>query len=143
MKVFFLYLFFGMVVIVVQTTVLMLPFFQGLFYDLIIPLVLFARLNLPVREGVALILVLGFVMDLFSGGTFGLYITVYFWIFLGVQGISSFFHVKGSLFRSLLIGFCVLLQNLFFCIFAVFPGDVVPGTVGQTDRGSRRAETVY
>jgi cell shape-determining protein MreD len=126
MKVFFLYLVIGMAVIVGQTTVFTLPVFQGLFYDLMIPLVLFLRLNLPVREGIVLVLALGFVMDLFSGGTFGLYLTVYFWTFLGVQGISSFFHVRGGLFRSLLIGLCVFLQNVFFCIFAVFPGELVP-----------------
>ena len=121
MKFFSLYLPVGIAIIVGQTTVLTQPVFRGLFYDLIIPVVVFVRLNLPIREGVLVVLTLGFIMDLFSGGTFGLYLTVYFWIFLGVQGISSIFDVKGTLFRSLLIGLCVLLQNVFFAAFAVFP----------------------
>lgn len=120
MKVFILYLSVGIVIIVGQTTVLTMPFSKGFLYDLIIPVVVFIRLHLPVRQGVLLVLSLGFIMDVFSGGTFGLYLTVYFWIFLGVQAISSFFDVKGGLFRSLLIGVCVLSQNVFFFIFAVF-----------------------
>jgi hypothetical protein len=131
MKVFFLYFVIGMAVVVIQTTVLTLPVLQGLFYDLLIPIVLFIRLNMPVKEGIVLVLALGFAMDLFSGGTFGLYLTVYFWTFVGVQGISSFFHVRGGLFRSLLIGLCVFLQNIFFCVFAVFPGELVPALTGM------------
>jgi cell shape-determining protein MreD len=131
MKVFFLYLVIGMAIIVTQTTVLTIPVFEGLFYDLLIPVVLFVRLNMPVREGVIVVLALGVVMDLFSGGTFGLYLTVYFWTFIGVQGISSFFHVRGSLFLSLLIGLCVFVQNIFFCIFAVFPAGLVPALSAQ------------
>jgi hypothetical protein len=130
-KVFFLYFSVGIAIIVGQTTVLSLPVFQGVFYDLLIPVVVFVRLNLPIRGGVLLVLSMGFVMGLFSGGAFGLYLTVYFWVFLGVQGISNFFEVKGGLFRSLLIGLCVLLQNLFFFAFAVFPDKLAPALVPQ------------
>lgn len=127
MKVFVFYLFVGIAIIVGQTTVLTMPCFRGVFYDLTIPVVVFIRFNLPVRQGVLLVLSLGFIMDLFSGGPFGLYLTIYFWIFLGVQGISNFFDVKGNLFRALLIGFCVLLQNVLFSIFAIFPGRLASG----------------
>jgi cell shape-determining protein MreD len=122
MKVFVFYSSLGIAMIVGQTAVLTMPCFRGMFYDLIIPVVVFIRFNLPVRQGILLVFLLGFIMDLFSGGGFGLYLTVYFWIFLGVQAISSFFDVKGNLLRMLLIGLCVLLQNVFFFMFAVFPG---------------------
>lgn len=126
MKIFFVYFFIGMAMVVAQTTVLTLPVFQGLFYDLLIPMVAFVRLGLPAGKGVVLVLTVGFAMDLFSGGPFGLYLTAYFWIFLGVQGISNFFDVRGNLFRSLLVGFCVLAENMMFCIFGGLPGELFP-----------------
>lgn len=115
-----LYTIFGLGIIVAQTTVLGSAFFRGFLYDLLIPMVVFLRLNLPTKKGGTLVLVFGFVMDLFSGGIFGLYITVYFWIFFLVRGVSSYFDVQGTMFRSALIAVCVLAQNLFF-VFAVHP----------------------
>ena len=114
MKVFCLYTLIGLATIVGQTTLLRLPVFQGVFYDLLIPLVVFMRLHLMLTEATLLTLILGFVMDLFSGGGFGLYMTVYLWIFLLVQGVSDYFNVQGTACRSALIAFCVLGQNLIF-----------------------------
>jgi rod shape-determining protein MreD len=125
-KTFSVYLVVGVAIIVGQTTVLTLPLFQGMFYDLLIPMVVFIRLNLAVKRGAALVLLVGFVMDLFSGGPFGLYLTVYLWIFIGVQAVSNYFNVQGNLFRSILIAICVLLENVMFCIFSVFPGELIP-----------------
>lgn len=122
MKVFSLYTILGLATIVGQTTILRLPLFQDIFYDLLIPLVVFVRLNLPKRKAVILVLLIGFLMDLFSGGIFGLYITVYFWIFLVVKGISNYFDVQGTMFRSVLVAICVLAENLLF-FFAAAPGN--------------------
>ena len=95
--------------------------FQGVFYDLLIPLVVFMRLHLTLTEASLLTLILGFVMDLFSGGVFGLYMTVYLWIFLLVQGVSDYFNVQGTACRSALIAFCVLGQNAVFLISTAHP----------------------
>jgi hypothetical protein len=121
MTVFVVYIIVGVAIIVGQTTVLTMPCLRGMSYDLVIPMVVFFRLNLAVKQGGPLVFLMGFAMDLFSGGSFGLYLTTYFWIFLGVQAVSTFFDVQGGLFRSLLIGLCVLLQNVFFAVFASFP----------------------
>ncbi len=121
MKVFCLYTLIGLATIVGQTTLLRLPVFQGVFYDLLIPLVVFMRLHLTLTEASLLTLILGFVMDLFSGGVFGLYMTVYLWIFLLVQGVSDYFNVQGTACRSALIAFCVLGQNLIFLISTAHP----------------------
>ena len=121
MKVFCLYLVIGLATIVGQTTLLRLHVFQGVFYDLLIPLVVFMRLHLTLTEASLLTLILGFVMDLFSGGVFGLYMTVYLWIFLLVQGVSDYFNVQGTACRSALIAFCVLGQNLIFLISTAHP----------------------
>jgi len=120
-KVFCLYTIIGLATIVGQTTILRLPVFQGVLYDLLIPLVVFMRLHLTLTESSLLTLILGFVMDLFSGGVFGLYMTVYLWIFLLVQGVSSYFNVQGTACRSALIALCVLGQNLVFLVSTAHP----------------------
>lgn len=121
MKFFSLYTVFGLATIVGQTTILRLPSFQGVFYDLLIPLVVFARFNLPEKKAGILVVMIGILMDLFSGGIFGLYLTAYFWIFLLVKWISNYFELQGTMFRSVLIAVCVLAENLIFFVFAATP----------------------
>lgn len=125
MKTFLLYATIGLATIVGQTTILRLSLFQGIFYDLLIPMVVFVRLNLPVRTAAILVLIIGFVMDLFSGSQFGLYLSVYFWIFIVVKGVSNYFDVQGSMFRSMLIALGVLAEHLIFFVFSVVPGNGV------------------
>ncbi|NVM20752.1 MAG: hypothetical protein HWN68_03095 [Desulfobacterales bacterium] len=114
MKVFSFYTTLGLAAIVGQTTILRLTLFQDIFYDLLIPLVVFVRLNLPEKKAGVLVLLIGFLMDLSSGGIFGIYISVYFWIFVLLKGISNYFDVQGAMSRSLLIAVCVLAENLLF-----------------------------
>jgi rod shape-determining protein MreD len=111
----------GLSAIVAQTTILRLPLFHGVFYDLLIPLVVFLSLNLPDRKGILVVLVLGLIMDLLSGGIFGLYLSIYFWIFVWVKSVSKYFDVRDTLFQSVLIGVCVLGQHLVFCISVAAP----------------------
>jgi rod shape-determining protein MreD len=111
----------GLSTVVAQTTILRLPLFHGIFYDLLIPLVVFLSLNLANRKGVLVVVILGLIMDLLSGGIFGLYLSIYFWIFLSVKGLSKYFDVDDTIFRSVLIGVCVLGQHLLFCISVAAP----------------------
>lgn len=115
MKVFCLYSMVGLATVVGQTTILRLPLFRSLLYDLLIPLVVFLGLRLRDGRGVSLVAILGLVMDLVSGGIFGLYLSTYFWIFLSVKGISRYFDVDDKIFQSILIAVCVLGQHLVFC----------------------------
>lgn len=115
MKVFCLYSMVGLATVVGQTTILRLPLFRSLLYDLLIPLVVFLGLRLRDGRGVSLVAILGLVMDLVSGGIFGLYLSTYFWIFLSVKGISRYFDVDDTIFQSILIAVCVLGQHLVFC----------------------------
>ncbi len=121
MRVLCLYLMVGLSTVVAQTTILRLPLFHGIFYDLLIPLVVFLSLNLANRKGVLVVVILGLIMDLLSGGIFGLYLSIYFWIFLSVKGLSKYFDVDDTIFRSVLIGVCVLGQHLLFCISVAAP----------------------
>ena len=94
----------------------MLPLFHGVFYDLLIPLVVFLSLNLPIRAGVSVVLILGLIMDLLSGGMFGLYLSIYFWIFLSTRSLSKCFDVGKTIFQFILIGACVLGQHVVFWV---------------------------
>jgi len=60
-------------------------------------------------------------MDLVSGGMFGLYLSVYFWVFLSARSLAKFFDAGETLFQSILIGLYVLGQNLVFCASVALP----------------------
>lgn len=121
MKVLCLYLVLGLLTIVAETTILKLSIFQGIFYDLLIPLVVFLSVNLPNRKGFLVVVILGMMMDLLSGGIFGLYLTIYLWIFLSVKNLSKYFDVDKALFQSVLIGVCVFGEHLLFCVSVAAP----------------------
>ncbi|NVL90237.1 MAG: hypothetical protein HWN69_04465 [Desulfobacterales bacterium] len=107
-----LYFVLGLSTILAQTTILRL---DGILYDLLIPLVVFLSLNFPKRKGILVVVILGLIMDILSGAIFGLYLSIYFWIFLSVKGLSKCFDVGDTIFQSVLIGVCVLGQHFMFC----------------------------
>jgi rod shape-determining protein MreD len=103
--------------------------FDGM-YDLLIPFVIFISICLPLRESLPFVLILGLIMDNLSGSPFGLYLTFYFWLFVGVRWILKFLRVSNKLFLSLVVVVAVLIQNLL--IIATFgfigPGWQLPAT---------------
>jgi rod shape-determining protein MreD len=131
-KVGCLYLFFGLCTIVAQTTILRLPIFHDVFYDLLIPVVVSLSLNFSDRKSILVVVILGLIMDLLSGGIFGLYLCTYFWIFVWVKSLSKYFHVGDRMFQSVLIGVCVLGQHLLFCISVAPPWKGAQLLVTQT-----------
>jgi rod shape-determining protein MreD len=108
--------------VILQTTVM--PYF-GLFnrcYDLLIPFIVYLGLYRPARESLPFVFFLGFIMDNISGGPFGLYLTTYFWFYIGVIGITRLLQVGDRLFIIMLIAAAgVLAENLIFLgTFAIF-----------------------
>lgn len=118
---FCVYLILGLSAIVAQTTVLALPLFHGVFYDLLIPLVVFFGLRLRDGRGLLVVAILGMIMDLLSGGIFGLYFSVYLWIFLLVKSVSRYFNIDDKVFQSILVAACVLGEHIVFCVFLAPP----------------------
>lgn len=106
-----LYFVLGLSIIVAQTTILRL---DGILYDLLIPLVVFLSLNFPKRKGILVVVILGLIMDILSGAIFGLYLSIYFWMFLSTKSLSKCFDVGKTIFQSALIGVCVLGQHIVF-----------------------------
>jgi rod shape-determining protein MreD len=96
-----------------QTTVL--PYFSLFerFYDLLIPFVVYLGLYRPVRESLPFIFFIGFIMDNLSGGPFGLYLTTYFWFYIGIIGITRLLQVGNRLFvLMIIVAAGVLAENL-------------------------------
>jgi len=97
--------------VIFQTTVMpCFPLFDR-FYDLLFPFIIYLSLFRPVRESIPLILFFGFVMDNLTGGPFGLYLTTYLWLFIGIRWVITFMDVEDSVLMLFIVAAGVLIQN--------------------------------
>ena len=98
--------------IVLQTTIL--PYFNVFsgIYDLLIPFVVFICIYLPLRESLPFVLILGLIMDNLSGSPFGLHLTFYFWLLVGVRWIITFLRVGNKFLLSIIAVVAVLIENI-------------------------------
>ena len=108
--------------VILQTTIMPYLPLLSKFYDLLIPFIVYLSLSRPVRESLPFVLFLGFIMDNLSGGPFGLYLTTYFWLYVGVKGITTFIQVGNRLLIiTLIVAGGVLFENLILLgAFAIF-----------------------
>ncbi|MFH1976402.1 MAG: hypothetical protein ABIJ52_12715 [Pseudomonadota bacterium] len=118
---YLLYIFSCLVPILIQTTVIHdLPLFNG-FYDLLIVVVIFLGLYRNLRESIPVILFAGFIMDNLFNGPFGLYLTVYLWLYACIRWCSVYFNVRSILFLAFIVPAGVLFENIIFLgSFAMF-----------------------
>lgn len=128
-----------LLLIIVQTNVLSYSNAIGGIYDLLIPFVIFLSICLPVRESLPFILILGFVVDNLSGSPFGLYLTFYFWLFVGMRWIIKYLRAGNKLFLSLVVVVAVLIENVlvmgtftFFSPSGELPAEAVKNIALQT-----------
>ncbi|HKK90113.1 MAG TPA: hypothetical protein VJ936_01825 [Desulfobacteraceae bacterium] len=109
----------SLVLIIAQTSVM--PgcsfFFQS--FDLLIVNVLYLALLFSNPFILIGVVFLGTIMDSLSGVPFGVYISVYLWIFISVQGLKRFVHPGSFVFLPIISAAAVLLEN-FFLIFSFF-----------------------
>ena len=101
-----------LLLLIVQTTIL--PYIPGLrgMYDLLIPFVIFISICLPLRESLPFVLILGLIMDNLSGSPFGMYLTFYLWLFIGVRFIIRFLRVSNKFLLSVVVVTAVLIENM-------------------------------
>ena len=111
-----------LVLVILQTTVMPYLSLLDRFYDLLIPFIVYLGLSRPVREGLLFVCFLGFIMDNLSGSPFGLFLTSYFWLFIGVKGITQLLQVGKRVFIiTFIVAAGVLAENLIFLgSFAIF-----------------------
>jgi rod shape-determining protein MreD len=125
------YLAIGLGLVICQTSLIPLLPFVGTFFDLLLPLVIYLAAFRPLHETLPLVLFLGALMDNLSGGAFGLYLTSYIWICVGVRLAATVVRAENSIMLVLIIIGGVLAQNaLFFGVLgASGRGVSSPGTV--------------
>lgn len=84
--------------------------FSGI-YDLLIIFFIYLGFFRSVREGIPLVIFFGIVMDVFSGGVFGLYTTAYFWLYICVLGLTLFMRKNNVLLLPVVALFGVFFEN--------------------------------
>lgn len=121
--------------LILQTVVVpVLPLLNG-FYDLMIPFVVYLGLSGSMRESLPFVFFLGIIMDNLSGSPVGLYLTTYFWLFIGVRGICKLLQVGNRLFIIMLIVAAgVLIENLIFLgtLTILGPDQQIAGDAAKT-----------
>lgn len=102
----------GFSMVVFQTTIAPnFSLFAG-FYDPLVMLIIYLGFFRSYREAIPFVLFFGMVMDVFSGGIFGLYATAYFWLYICVLGLTLFIRKNNVLFLPVLALFGVVFQNM-------------------------------
>lgn len=135
---YFFYAFICLVSILIQTTVIHYFGVLSGFYDLFLPIVIFLGLYRNSRESIPVILSLGIIMDNLYNGPFGLYITVYLWLYAAIRWSSVYFHVRNKPFMIFAVAAGVLFENLVFIGSFIlfnpdthFPGNITENTFAQ------------
>jgi len=102
--------------IVLQTVILPdLPILNSVF-DLTAMFVIYLGLMRSAREGIPVVLMLGVIMDNLSGAPFMVFITTYFWWYVGVRWLARILQV-GMRFRlAVIIVAGILLENVIFIL---------------------------
>lgn len=122
-----IFLFHGVIclgLILIETTfVPQWPQFQR-FYDFLALYVLYLGLFRKVREGLPMTLTAGFLMDALCGGAFGIYLTAYFWLYLGVRWSTNFLHAGNTFLLPLWAGAGILFENVMFLGILALSGDI-------------------
>lgn len=135
---FFFYIAICLGLVVCQTALIPRLPAMGNFFDLLLPLVVFLAAFRPLHESVPFVIFLGILMDTLSGGAFGLYLTSYVWLLIGVRLATSVVRAANPILLMMLIIAGVLLQNvIFFGALAAggpslpHPGDALRVITGQ------------
>ena len=128
---FLLYMSISLLLIIIQTTIIHSHQLLLGFHDLPLLLVVYMGLFRPVRESIPFVLMLGFVMDGLSEGPFGLYVSVYFWIFISISWLMTFLHVRSMLLLPFVFGLAMLIESgiLLGGMILLVPGARVPQSI--------------
>lgn len=129
MRSFALYLFFGLLAVLLRTSVFPLFFTPGFCPDLLLILIIYLGLSENMLRAVLATLLLGGMQDSFSGTSLGLYVFVCLAILMLVRLLSEHLNVESPPLLILLITGATLVQNLLlaFCLTTFADaGPVVP-----------------
>jgi len=117
MKVITISFLFGILFMLLQTSVLPLFFATSWCPNLLLILLLFLALSEKLLHGLLAGLVLGSIQDSFSSTSLGLYISVYLLIVLATNLLSDKFNSESQPLLLLLVAVATLLQNILIGLF--------------------------
>lgn len=126
MKGFFLYLFLGMLAVLLRSSVFPLFFTPGFCPDLLLVLVIYLGLSENMLRAVLVTLLLGGMQDSFSGTSLGLYVFVSLTILMLVRLLSEQLNVESPPLLILLIAGGTVAQNLLLAVCLTTFADVGP-----------------
>lgn len=102
----------SLLLLILQTALLPhFSLFSGL-YDLCLLFVIYYGLLRSRQESIVVVLFLGLGMDGVTGGPYGLYLTSYFWLWVGIQMMVRYIHAGNRLMHPFILALAILLQNL-------------------------------
>jgi cell shape-determining protein MreD len=116
--IFLFYFCFCLSVIIFQSTVTPYLRLFDRMYDLLIPLFVYFGLFRSSGSSLPVIIICGFIMDSITGGPFGLYLTSYIWIYVGLRWLIRIFDISHSLLALFVVPMAVLFEN--FVILTTF-----------------------
>jgi len=116
MRWFFPPLLLGVLFLTVQTTLWTSLSIQSFRPDILLILVVYLAFSYSPISGGILAFSLGYLMDLFSGNTIGLYTLSRPLLFYGVQHFRSRFYLEGFPFQFLFVFLAAFLEGLFIVI---------------------------
>ena len=131
------YLFISLCIVVFQTSILSFTPLKDSLYDLMIPLIVYLGLFRRSREGIIVIMFVGIVIDTLSGGPFGIYLTIYLWLFIFVRWMKTFLHAGSAIILPFVFVLSILIQNIAFLGVdaLLIPASRIPGNaVGKVSK---------
>ena len=128
----------GFCMVVFHTTIVPISSLFANFYDLLAVFIVYMGFFRSSREAIPFVLFFGMVMDVFSGGIFGLYATAYFWLYVFVLGLTLVIRKNNLLLLPVVALFGVVFENIVMIGItalmdagAIIPQSAVEIVVGQ------------
>lgn len=81
------------------------------FFDMITIFIVYLAVFRRLGECVVFVILSGAVMDSLSGGPFGVYMTIYIWLFAGIRWTKNFLHLGNAILIPLITTASVFFQN--------------------------------
>jgi hypothetical protein len=88
-------------------------------YDLMAPFVVYLGVCHRPRRAVPVLVLGGLAMDGISGGVFGVHLTAYLWMYVGVRWAIQFLHAGNLILLPLLVAAGVIFESLVVALSAV------------------------
>ena len=88
-------------------------------YDLLVPFVVYLGVHRSLREALPIVVFAGLAMDGISGGVFGVHLSAYLWMVVGVRWIIQFLHVGNAILLPLLVTAGVAFKSMVVAFSAV------------------------